>query len=39
VLTNRLISPAFDVLGHDERVELLALLQAAERAAFGPDAA
>jgi hypothetical protein len=35
-LTNTLIAPAFDVLGHDERVELLALLEAASQAAFRP---
>ncbi len=39
LLTNRLIAPCLDVLGHDERVELLSLLEAAERAAFGSDAA
>lgn len=38
-LTNTLIAPAFDVLGHDERVELLALLEAASQAAFRPSAA
>jgi len=38
-LTDRLVVPAYDVLGHDERVELLALLNEAARAAFGPDAA
>ncbi len=39
VLTNRLISPAYDVLGHDERVELLELLELASQAAFRPTAA
>ncbi|MGD9957515.1 MAG: hypothetical protein AB7O74_04575 [Candidatus Nanopelagicales bacterium] len=39
VLTDKLLTPTLDVLGHDERVELLALLQAATRSAFGPDAA
>ena len=39
VLTNRLISPAYDVLGHDERVELLTLLELASQAAFRPTAA
>jgi hypothetical protein len=39
VLTNRLIAPAYDVLGHDERVELLELLELASQAAFRPTAA
>jgi hypothetical protein len=39
VLTNRLVSPAYDVLGHDERVELLELLELASQAAFRPTAA
>ena len=38
-LTNSLLAPAFDVLGHDERVELLELLAAASAAAFRPTAA
>ncbi len=38
-LTDRLVAPAYDVLGHDERVELLDLLQRAADAAYGPDAA
>ena len=38
-LTDRLMTPALDVLGHDERIELLVLLQDASRAAFGPEAA
>jgi hypothetical protein len=38
-LTDRLVSPAYDVLGHDERVEMLSLLQDAARSAYGPDAA
>lgn len=38
-LTDRLVTPAYDVLGHDERLELLALLSDAARAAFGPEAA
>ncbi len=38
-LTDRLVTPAFDVLGHDERLEFLALLQAAAESAFGPSAA
>jgi len=38
-LTDRLVTPAYDVLGHDERLELLALLQDAAKAAFAPDAA
>jgi hypothetical protein len=39
VLTNQLVSPAYDVLGHDERVELLTLLERASQAAFRPTAA
>ncbi len=35
-LTDRLVTPAFDALGHDERVELLGLLQAAAQVAFPP---
>lgn len=35
-LTDRLVSPSWDVLGHDERVELLALLTDAAQLAFGP---
>jgi len=38
-LTDRLVAPAYDVLGHDERVELLELLQGAADAVRGPDAA
>jgi hypothetical protein len=38
-LTDRLVTPSFDVLGHDERLELLVLLQAASTAAYGPSAA
>ena len=38
-LTDRLVAPAYDVLSHDERVELLSLLERASRAAFGPGAA
>ena len=38
-LTDRLVAPAYDVLGHDERVELLGLLGAAAQAASGPDGA
>jgi hypothetical protein len=38
-LTDRLVSPSWDVLGHDERVELLDLLTAASRVAFAPTAA
>ncbi|HEY5134222.1 MAG TPA: hypothetical protein VIJ41_00365 [Candidatus Nanopelagicales bacterium] len=38
-LTDRLVAPSWDVLGHDERVELLTLLARAARAAFGPTAA
>jgi hypothetical protein len=33
------VSPAYDVLGHDERVELLTLLERASQAAFRPTAA
>jgi hypothetical protein len=35
-LTDRLVAPSWDVLGRDERLELLALLQAAATAAFAP---
>ena len=35
-LTDRLITPAFDVLGHDERVELLTLLESATTTAVTP---
>jgi hypothetical protein len=35
-LTDRLVSPTWDVLGHDERVELLTLLESASRTAFAP---
>jgi hypothetical protein len=38
-LTDRLVAPAYDVLGHDERVELLELLAAAAAAVRGPAAA
>ncbi len=38
-LTDSLVSVSFDALGHDERIELLALLGAASQAAFGPSAA
>ena len=38
-LTDRLVSPSWDGLGHDERVELLDLLAAASRAAFAPTPA
>jgi len=38
-LTDVIVSVSFDVLGHDERVELLALLGAASRAAFPPQPA
>ena len=38
-LTDRLVAPSWDVLGHDERVEVLTLLEAASRAAFAPTAA
>jgi len=38
-LTDRLVSPAYDVLGHDERIEMLELLQAAADAAYGPEVA
>ncbi len=34
-LTDRLVTPSWDVLGHDERVELLALLAEAATLAFG----
>jgi hypothetical protein len=37
-LTDRLVTPSWDVLGHDERVELLALLTEAATLAFGPPA-
>ncbi|MFN8170098.1 MAG: hypothetical protein U0S36_15140 [Candidatus Nanopelagicales bacterium] len=39
VLTSRMTAPVYDVLGHDERVELLELLQAASDAAFAPRVA
>ena len=35
-LTDRLMGPAYDVLGHDERVELVSLLHAASAVAFAP---
>ncbi len=35
-LTDRLVSPAYDVLGHDERRELLVLVQAAVATAYPP---
>ena len=35
-LTDRLVTPSWDVLGHDERVELLALLTEASALAFPP---
>jgi hypothetical protein len=35
-LTDRLAAPAYDVLAHDERVELLTLLQEAAAVAFPP---
>jgi len=38
-LTDRLVAPSWDVLGRDERLELLELLQAAAAAAFAPTAA
>ena len=38
-LTDRLVAPSWDVLGRDERGELLALLQRAAQAAFGPAVA
>jgi hypothetical protein len=38
-LTDRLVAPAYDVLGHDERAELLGLLRAAAVAVHGPAAA
>ena len=38
-LTDRLVAPAYDVLGHDERLELLDLLRQAAVAAHGPEAA
>jgi hypothetical protein len=36
-LTDRLVSSSWDVLGHDERLELLILLRAASEAAFAPS--
>ena len=33
-LTDRLVAPAYDVLGHDERADLLALLQTAAAHAY-----
>jgi len=38
-LTDRLVAPSWDVLGRDERLELLELLRAAAAAAFAPTAA
>lgn len=38
-LTDRLVSPSWDVLGHDEREELLELLVEAHDLALGPSAA
>ena len=35
-LTDALVSPAYDVLAHDERVELLSLLRTATQTAFTP---
>ena len=35
-LTDRLVAPAYDVLGHDERTELLTLLHQATATAFPP---
>jgi hypothetical protein len=36
VRTDRLVSPSWDVLGRDERLELLTLLGSASRTAFAP---
>ena len=38
-LTDRLVAPAYDVLSHDERLELLELLTAAQTLAFPPSTA
>jgi hypothetical protein len=38
-LTDRLVAPSYDVLGRDEREELLTLLQGAAAAAFPRTAA